>query len=98
MCYRRFDEGFTPEQKQQAKEVKRSCNLNLAAAQLKLGNAVEARKAADKVRALRRCIKGKRGNGGSARRLALRLPCCIWRQPLLPLPHCRRCWRETAAT
>ncbi|KAL4857094.1 Peptidyl-prolyl cis-trans isomerase [Chlorella vulgaris] len=51
-----FDEGFTPEQKQQAKEVKRSCNLNLAAAQLKLGNAVEARKAADKV------LEGDSGN------------------------------------
>lgn len=29
--------------------MKKSCNLNLAAAQLKLGNAAEARKAADKV-------------------------------------------------
>lgn len=46
----RFDEGFDADQKKAAKEVKKSCNLNLAAAQLKLGNAVEARKAADKVR------------------------------------------------
>lgn len=46
----RFDEGFDADQKKAGKEVKKSCNLNLAAAQLKLGNAVEARKAADKVR------------------------------------------------
>ncbi|PRW33606.1 peptidyl-prolyl cis-trans isomerase FKBP62-like isoform A [Chlorella sorokiniana] len=44
-----FDEGFDADQKKAAKEVKKSCNLNLAAAQLKLGNAAEARKATDKV-------------------------------------------------
>lgn len=43
------DEQFSVEEKKASRDVKKSCNLNVAAAQLKLGNPVEARKAADKV-------------------------------------------------
>lgn len=44
-----YDEQFSTDEKKAARDIKKSCNLNLAAAHLKLGNPVEARKAADKV-------------------------------------------------
>ncbi len=70
--------------------MKKSCNLNLAAAQLKLGNAVEARKAADKVRVfclhLWACLLGssaavplcKLGNAGEARKAAHKVRVVNW--------------------
>ncbi|KAL4419972.1 hypothetical protein ABPG75_007070 [Micractinium tetrahymenae] len=44
-----YDDQFSADEKKAARDIKKSCNLNLAAAHLKLGNAAEARKAADKV-------------------------------------------------
>ncbi|KAL4420120.1 hypothetical protein ABPG77_000291 [Micractinium sp. CCAP 211/92] len=44
-----YDEQFSADEKKAARDIKKSCNLNLAAAHLKLGNPAEARKAADKV-------------------------------------------------
>jgi tetratricopeptide (TPR) repeat protein len=44
-----YDDSFEPDQKKTAREIKRSCELNLAALHLKEGRFVEARKAADKV-------------------------------------------------
>lgn len=49
-CLRyRYDEQFSADEKKAARDIKKSCNLNLAAAHLKLDNPAEARKAADKV-------------------------------------------------
>ncbi|PSC75187.1 peptidyl-prolyl cis-trans isomerase FKBP62-like [Micractinium conductrix] len=43
------DDNFSSDEKKQARDVKKSCNLNLAAAHLKLNAPIAARKAADKV-------------------------------------------------
>lgn len=43
------DDKFSHEQKKAAKEIRRACNLNLAAVHLKTRRSEEARKAADKV-------------------------------------------------
>jgi tetratricopeptide (TPR) repeat protein len=44
-----YDNSFDKESRRDTRGVKRSCNLNLAAAHLKAGRPVDARKAADKV-------------------------------------------------
>lgn len=44
-----YDESFEAEAKRISKELKRTCELNLAAAHLKAGRPMEARKAANKV-------------------------------------------------
>ena len=45
----RHDDSFSAEEKRQSRDIKKSCNLNLAAAYLKLQRPMDARKAADKV-------------------------------------------------
>ena len=52
----RHADNFSTDEKKAARELTKSCNLNLAAAHLKLGAHAAARKAADKVGA---------GQGGS---------------------------------
>ena len=46
-----FDDQYSVEEKRQSREIKRSCNLNLAAAYLKLREYAEAQAACGKVRA-----------------------------------------------
>ena len=43
------DDQFSPEEKRQSADIKKSCNLNLAATYLKVNDSKEARKACNKV-------------------------------------------------
>ena len=45
-----YDDKYSAELKSEGRAIKKSCNLNLAAAYLKVGQAADARKACDKVR------------------------------------------------
>ena len=50
------DDQFSPEEKKVSADIKKLCNLNLAATYLKVNDSKEARKACNKVCRLRLCL------------------------------------------
>lgn len=55
------DDQFSPEEKKLSADVKKSCNLNLAATYLKTSDSKEARKACNKVSHMLLCLPIKFG-------------------------------------
>lgn len=50
------DDQFSAEEKKQSADIKKSCNLNLAATYLKINDSKEARKACSKVSHMLSCV------------------------------------------
>lgn len=63
-----FDDQFSAEEKRQSKDIKKSCNLNLAAAYLKLKDFSQAQAACSKVHthAKKGCLRPVTSKGGKA--------------------------------